>query len=55
MRRLDEREREIIALRFGAAMTNRAIAAQMDLGESHVAVILHRSLKKLKAALEETP
>ena len=55
VRRLDEREREIIALKFGAAMTNRAIAAQMGLGESHVAVILHRSVKKLQAALEEKP
>ena len=52
---LDGREREVIALKFGAVMTNRAITEQLGLGESHVAVILHRSVKKLQAALEEKP
>lgn len=52
LQELDEREREIIALKFGAEMTNRAIAAQSGLGESNVAVILHRAVKKLSDRLE---
>ena len=52
---LGERERELLALRFGAGMTNRAIAEQTGLGESNVGVTLHRALKKLKAALDEKP
>lgn len=50
---LDERARELLALKFEARMTNRAIAEQTGLGESNVAVILFRSLKKLHAALKE--
>jgi len=48
---LDERERAVLALKFGADMTNRGIAAQEGLGESHVGVIVYRAVKKLQAAL----
>jgi RNA polymerase sigma-70 factor (ECF subfamily) len=48
---LGERERELIALRFGAALNNREIAAMTHLSESNVGVILHRALRKLKARL----
>ena len=51
--RLSERERELIALKFGARMTNRAIAEQTGLGESHVAVILYRAVRKLRSELQE--
>jgi len=51
---LSERERELIALKFGARMTNRAIAAQVGLKESHVAVILFRALRKLRSKMRES-
>ncbi|HAH06870.1 MAG TPA: RNA polymerase subunit sigma-24 [Elusimicrobia bacterium] len=50
---LDDRARDVLALKFEARMTNRAIAEQTGLGESHVAVLLFRSLKKLQAALKD--
>ncbi len=49
---LPDRERELIALRFGATMTNRQIAALTGLTESNVGVILHRALRKLRRQLE---
>ena len=48
-----DRERELLALKFGAGMTNRSIAAHLGLGESHVGVLAHRALRKLRAALEK--
>lgn len=51
---LKPRERELIALRFGAEFTNRKISAQTGLSEQNVAVIIYRALKKLKKILEET-
>lgn len=51
--RLEERDRELIALRYGAGLTNRTIADLTELSESNVAVILHRALKKLRVMWEE--
>lgn len=48
---LGEREREVIALRFGAGLTNRRIAELSGLSESHVGVVLYRALQKLKSQL----
>lgn len=50
---LKPRERDLLALRFGAEYTNRKIAAQTGLSEQNVAVIIYRALKKLKIILEE--
>ncbi len=50
---LKPRERELLALRFGAEFTNRKIAAQTGLSEQNVAVIIFRALKKVKQILEE--
>jgi RNA polymerase sigma-70 factor, ECF subfamily len=47
---LPERERELIALKYGAAMTNRAIARLAGLSESNVGTILHRTVEQLRAA-----
>ncbi len=52
--RLAELDQEIIALRFGAGHTNRAIAAMLDLSESNVAQRLRRALRKLRLELEGT-
>ncbi len=50
---LPPRERELIALKYGGEMTNRAIATVTGLSESNVGTILHRTIGKLRAAWEE--
>jgi RNA polymerase sigma-70 factor (ECF subfamily) len=55
LERLDARERELLALKFGADMTNRGIAAHLGIGESNVGVIVHRAVLKLRTALKERP
>ena len=54
--RLADRERDLIALKFVGHLTNRRIAEMTGLSESNVAVILHRTLKRLRSELapEET-
>jgi len=47
--RLEERERELLALRYGAEMSNRDIARMTGLTESNVGTILHRAIKALRA------
>lgn len=49
---LNERERNIVALKFGAGLKNVEIAKVLDLTESNVGVILFRTMKKLKKELE---
>lgn len=49
---LSRREQDIIALKFGSGLTNRAIAPVVHISESNVAVILHRTMRKLHAYLE---
>lgn len=46
---LPERERELLALKYGAGLTNRAIARLTGLGESNVGTILHRTVQALRA------
>ncbi|MBI3507562.1 MAG: sigma-70 family RNA polymerase sigma factor [Proteobacteria bacterium] len=53
LKALDARERDLLALKFGAEMTNRAIAAQLGMTESNVGVIVHRAVEKLRAAMGE--
>lgn len=52
---LSEREQELIALKYGAGLTNRAIATLVGLSESNVGTILHRVVKKLQKKWEGTP
>lgn len=47
--RLPERELELVSLKYGAGLTNRAIAKQMRLTESNVGTLLHRAVQKLRA------
>jgi RNA polymerase sigma-70 factor, ECF subfamily len=49
LQELPERERELVALKFGADVTNRAIAKVMGLSESNVGTILHRTVAALRA------
>jgi RNA polymerase sigma factor (sigma-70 family) len=53
--RLDERERELIALRYGADLTARQIAAVLGLRTNAVEVALHRALGRLRAELDREP
>jgi RNA polymerase sigma-70 factor, ECF subfamily len=46
---MPERDRELLALKYGAGVTNRAIAAATGLSESNVGTILHRAVQTLRA------
>lgn len=46
---LPERERELVALRYGAELSHREIARATGLGESNVGTILHRTVTSLRA------
>ena len=50
---LPPRERELVALKYGAGATNRAIAKLTGLSESNVGTILHRTVGTLRAAWDE--
>jgi RNA polymerase sigma-70 factor (ECF subfamily) len=50
---LCDREKDLIALKFGARMTNRQIAVLTELSESNVGVILYRTVHKLRTKLVE--
>ena len=50
---LPEREQEILALKYGAGMGQQEIAALTGLTASHVGVIAHRAVKRLRSMLEE--
>lgn len=45
---LPPRPRELIAMKYGAGMTNRAIARATGLSESNVGTILHRAVEELR-------
>ena len=46
---LPDRERELISLKYGAGLTNRAIAQATGLSESNVGTILFRAVHTLRA------
>jgi RNA polymerase sigma factor (sigma-70 family) len=50
---LSRREQEIIGLRFGAGLGNQEIAEIVHLRAGHVAVIVYRALRKLRARLAD--
>jgi RNA polymerase sigma factor (sigma-70 family) len=51
--RLEERERELIALRYGADLTARQIAGLWGMQTNAVEVALHRALLRLRGILGE--
>ena len=51
--KLSPRDREVIALRFGANLTGPEIADLAGLSLTNVQQVLSRSLRRLRAALEE--
>ena len=50
---LGDRERELLSLKYGAGLTNRAIARLTGLSESNVGTILHRTIGGLRADWEK--
>jgi RNA polymerase sigma-70 factor (ECF subfamily) len=52
---LTPREHEIVALKYGAEVTNRTIAQVTGLSESNVGTILHRLIQKLRNQWDQTP
>lgn len=52
---LDQREREIIALRFGGDLTGADIASLTGLSLANVQQILSRSLRRLRSELDRAP
>ncbi|OGO05215.1 MAG: hypothetical protein A2Y73_03910 [Chloroflexi bacterium RBG_13_56_8] len=48
---LRERERDIIALKFAAGLTNRRIAEITNLSPTNVGVILYRAMRRLREEL----
>ena len=53
LQQLPQREQDVIALKYGADMTNRAIADLTGISESNVGTILHRSVNKLQGLLKQ--
>ena len=51
--RLPVREQELLALKYGAGATNRAIATLTGLSESNVGTILHRTIEALRSQWDE--
>jgi len=52
--RLDQRDRELIALRYGADLKAAEIAAILELKTNAVEVALHRALARLRRELDAT-
>jgi RNA polymerase sigma factor (sigma-70 family) len=52
LRQFTQREQDIIALKFDAELTNAQIAQVMGLSEGKVGVILYRTLRKARKALQ---
>jgi RNA polymerase sigma factor (sigma-70 family) len=50
--KLDERDRELIALRYGADLTGRQIGELLDMRAGAVDVAVHRALERLRRTLE---
>jgi RNA polymerase sigma-70 factor (ECF subfamily) len=49
---LGERDRELIALRYGADLTGRQIGAMLDMSTNAVDVAMHRAVERLRQALD---
>ena len=48
LRELPDREREVMAMKYGADLNNRAIAKATGLSESNVGTIVHRTVQMLR-------
>ena len=50
---LPDRERELLSLKYGAGLTNRAITHLTGLTETNVGTILHRTIGRLRAEWDD--
>jgi RNA polymerase sigma-70 factor, ECF subfamily len=50
--RLSERDRELIALRYGAGLSGKQIGAFLDMSRNAVDVAVHRAVERLREALD---
>ncbi len=50
---LPDRDRELVALKYGAQLNNREIARQLGLSESNVGTTLHRIVTKLRTQWDQ--
>jgi RNA polymerase sigma-70 factor (ECF subfamily) len=48
LKALPDRDRELLAMKYGAGLTNRAIARATGLSESNVGTLLHRATQTLR-------
>ncbi len=55
MANLDDRDRELLSLRYGADFTARQIAELLELKTNAVEVALHRALGRLRSELDADP
>ena len=53
--RLADRERELVALKYGAGLTNRVVARLTGLSETNVGTILSRVTSQLRSQWEDEP
>jgi RNA polymerase sigma-70 factor (ECF subfamily) len=53
MDELPDRERELLALKYGSGLTNREIAGLTGVSESNIGTILYRTLGRLRTLWEE--
>ena len=51
--KLSGREREIVALKFHAGLSNSELARVLDVSESNAGTLLHRTMEKLRRACDE--
>jgi RNA polymerase sigma-70 factor (ECF subfamily) len=51
--KIDDRKRDLVALKFAAGLSNRKIAQLTGMSESNVGVTLHRTIRRLRNELGE--
>jgi RNA polymerase sigma-B factor len=54
-RALDEREREVLRLRFFEGLAQSQIAVEVGVSQMHVSRLIRRALEKLESEIEEVP
>ena len=53
MDELPDRERELLALKYGSGLTNREIAGLTGVSESSIGTILYRTVRRLRTLWDE--
>ena len=53
MSRLKDKERQVLSMKFATDLRNNEIAQILNISDSNVGVIIHRSIQKLKKFLDE--